>query len=58
MRASNLHSHPLNGASKVPSKVVHDIREKVSEDPTIKTHDIITGTYIHKHVNNIHVPVL
>ena len=42
LHASNLHNHPLHGTSKIPSKVIHDIREKVAADPTIKTHDIIT----------------
>ena len=46
LHASNLHNHPLHGASKIPSKVIHDIREKVAADPTIKTHDIITGKCI------------
>ena len=46
LHASNLHNHPLHGASKIPSKVIHDICEKVAADPTIKTHDIITGKCI------------
>lgn len=43
MEASNLHNHPLHGPNKVPAKVVHDIQQALTLDPTLKTHDIITG---------------
>ncbi len=44
--ADNLHNHPLHGPSKIPSKVVHDIQKKLKQDPTLKTHDIVTGKLI------------
>ena len=43
LQGANLHDHPLHQASKIPSKIIHDIRQKVVDEPTIKTHDIITG---------------
>lgn len=43
LKSSNLHNHPLNGPTKVPSKVVHDIQHALELDPTLKTHDLITG---------------
>ena len=43
MVSSNLHNHPLNRPAKVPSKVVHDIEHAMELDPTLKTHDLITG---------------
>ena len=45
----DLHNHPLNGASKIPSRVVQDITDRLEEDPSLKTHDIVTG----KQNNNI-----
>ena len=46
LAASNLHNHPLHGATKITMKVIHDIQQKLEEDPTLRTHDIITGTYL------------
>ena len=43
LKSSNLHNHSLNGPSKVLSKVVHDIQRSLELDPTLKTHDLITG---------------
>ena len=34
LKSSNLHNHPLNGPTKVPSKVVHDIQHALELDPT------------------------
>ena len=56
---ADLHNHPLNGASKIPSKIVQDITDKLEEDPSLKTHDIVTGklkkkifnSFITRHVN-------
>ena len=45
MEADNLHNHPLHGSTKVPSKVVHDIQQALKLDPTLKTHDLMTGEY-------------
>lgn len=43
MKASNLHSHPLHAPTKVPIKVVQDIQHALKMDPSLKTHDIMTG---------------
>lgn len=43
LASNNLHNHPLNGPVKVPSKVVHDIEHALELDPTITTHDLVTG---------------
>ena len=59
LKSSNLHNHPLNGPTKVPSRIVHDIQHALEMDPTLKTHDIITGkqtpkcrsTHMHKHAH-------
>lgn len=40
LSSMNLHNYPLNGASKI---VVHDICNRLDEDPSLKTHDIVTG---------------
>ena len=42
---ANLHSHPLPAPTKIPSKVVNDIKEAVKLDPSLKTHEIVTGEY-------------
>lgn len=43
LEQSILHNHPLHGPTKVPSKIVHDIKQALEKDPTLKTHDIMTG---------------
>lgn len=45
LKADNLHNHPINGPSKIPSKIMHDIKQALKVDPTLKTHDILTGDY-------------
>ena len=43
LKSRNLHNHLINGPTKVPSKVVQDIQSAVKLDPSLKTHDIVTG---------------
>ena len=40
---ANLHNHPIHNASKIPSKVVNDIRDAISANPTLKTGDLLLG---------------
>jgi len=44
LKSRNLHSHLINGPTKVPFKLVQDIQSAMKLDPSLKTHDIITGT--------------
>ena len=43
MKSNNLHNHDIHAPTKVPSKIVEDIQQAVKLDPTIKTHDLVTG---------------
>ena len=43
LKQNNLHNHPLHVATKISSKIIQDIKQKMTEDPTTKTHDIVTG---------------
>jgi hypothetical protein len=43
LASHNLHNHPLNKETKVPSKIRHDIQKAVDKDQTLTTHDIMTG---------------
>ena len=47
MKLNNLHNHNIHGPTKVPSKIVEDIRHTVKLDPTLKTHDLVTGITWH-----------
>ena len=43
LKPNNLHNHPLHVATKISSKIIQDIKQKMTEDPTTKTYDIVTG---------------
>ena len=45
LKADNLHKHPIHGPSKIPSRITHDIKKALKVDPTLKTHEIMTGDY-------------
>ena len=45
LKSDNLHNHDIHGPTKVPSKIVQDIQHAVKLDPTIKTHDLVTGAW-------------
>ena len=43
LESNNLHNHSLLGPNKIPSKVVHNIQQALDLDPSLTTHDIVTG---------------
>jgi len=46
LKSNNLHNHDVHGPTKIPSKIVEDIQSAVKLDPTLKTHDLMTGIEI------------
>ena len=45
MHSDNLHSHPLNAPSKIPTKVESDIRDAVAANPHLKAKEVMRGKY-------------
>ena len=46
LASTNFHNHSFHGPTKVPAKIVYDIQHALQIDPTLKTHDIVTGKFI------------
>ena len=58
MKQQIIHSHPVPPASKIPCKIQMDIQEAVSENPHLKTSDIVQGMHLCIYLFNILVTVV
>ena len=43
MKGANIHSHPTPPGSKIPRKILTDIQNAVTENPHLKTSDLVEG---------------
>lgn len=46
MEKTNIHNHPTHPSSKIPCKIQNDIRDAVTENPHLKTSDLVEGNRI------------
>lgn len=45
MQNANVHNHPTHPSSKIPCKIQSDIRDAITDNPHLKTSDLVEGKH-------------